>query len=620
MLPISPEGGWLLVLIRSLSVAALLSAFGALVFRAVVLPKLARRDPPDVADRRILGLTTASLVTAAPLLVGWALLQTADLAQSGNNLRKLMVAVPDVLGATVFGHVWLGQFAASLLALVALRFAPRWALLPCTAAMLLQAGHSHAFSMYGGPSVLLVSDVVHLLAAGAWLGGLWPLLLTVQTLSPRDGALASRWFSPLGKACVVAMTVTAAYQGWQLIGSVPGLVGTAYGEVAIAKIALFGTLFAFAVVNRYRFAPALLQPDPAAARRTLIRSIAVQTGFGLAIVVAAGVLSNLSPAFHEEPIWPFPVQPSLVTVTEEPEFRRMVTVALAELGGATLLLAVAFACRRLRILAVIFAAGIAWTALPALRLLFVPAYPTSFFRSPTDFAATSIVQGAALFARNCAACHGDTGHGDGPAGIGLAIPPADLTQPHLWAHSDGEMFWWLTHGIDAPEGGLAMPGYAATLTADDRWTLIDFVRANNAGVARRESGKWPVPIAAPDLVANCPGGRTVVLSSLRGRAVRLVFPAGAPPAPLDDADLVTITVGATHTGCVAGDPAVPRAYAVVLGTAVGALAGSELLIDPNGWIRSEQAADTPSTTLAALLRDIGSHPIPAAAAAPRHEH
>lgn len=56
------------------------------------------------------------------------------------------------------------------------------------------------------------------------------------------------------------------------------------------------------VVNRYRLAPALRGGDPVGAKWTLIRSIAVQTGFGLAIVVAAGVLSNLPPSLHEQPV------------------------------------------------------------------------------------------------------------------------------------------------------------------------------------------------------------------------------------------------------------------------------------------------------------------------------
>jgi mono/diheme cytochrome c family protein len=35
--------------------------------------------------------------------------------------------------------------------------------------------------------------------------------------------------------------------------------------------------------------------------------------------------------------------------------------------------------------------------------------------------------GAALYRQHCAACHGDSGRGDGPVGTALRTPPADLT-------------------------------------------------------------------------------------------------------------------------------------------------------------------------------------------------
>ncbi len=81
------------------------------------------------------------------------------------------------------------------------------------------------------------------------------------------------------------------------------------------------------------------------------------------------------------------------------------------------------------------------------------------------------------------------------------MPPADLTAEHLWAHEDGELFWWLSHGIAAPDGSLAMPGFAAALTEDQRWALIDWVRANNAGVVWAATGAWPRPVQAPELQA-----------------------------------------------------------------------------------------------------------------------
>lgn len=37
------------------------------------------------------------------------------------------------------------------------------------------------------------------------------------------------------------------------------------------------------------------------------------------------------------------------------------------------------------------------------------------------------VSGRALYAENCAVCHGDGGRGDGPAAAGMTPPPVDLT-------------------------------------------------------------------------------------------------------------------------------------------------------------------------------------------------
>jgi hypothetical protein len=59
------------------------------------------------------------------------------------------------------------------------------------------------------------------------------------------------------------------------------------------------------------------------------------------------------------------------------------------------------------------------------------------------------------------------GHGDGPQATGRLAP---LSGFHLLARGDGEMFWILTTGRNA------MPGFAARLSADERWAAIDHVR------------------------------------------------------------------------------------------------------------------------------------------------
>lgn len=630
------EGGLPLALTRGLAVAALLSAFGCLVFRAAVLPRAAAGAPDAAASAGQLdALARRSLGTALGLLAAWLVVQTADLAGSG--IVDGLASVPAVLGSTLFGHVLALQAGAAAGALMTVRRWPGFALALSGAAVLLQAGHGHAWSMESGPGegspgLLLIAGLVHLLAAGAWLGGLWPLLIVVRDGSPRAGALAARWFSPVGKACVASIVLSSAAQSWVLVGTLPGLVGTAYGWVALAKLGLLGVLLAFAAANRYRLAPALLRTSPEAARRRLVRAVAVQTGFGLATVLAAGVLSNLPPAMHEQPGWPFPLRPSLAVMADADLAGEVWTGALLLAGAAALLLALLW--RRLRrgaaaALTVAAVSVLAWVAAPHLQLLLVEAYPTSYYTSPSGFAAATIVQGQALYPGHCGRCHGAEGRGDGPDAKTLAVPPADLTAAHLWEHADGELFWWLLHGIAAPDGTPVMPGTGGVLSDDQRWALIDAIRARNAGLALRDTGAWPQPVQLPGFSLACPGQAILTTEDLRGRVLYLTIgPVETQPAGTDRAGVVTVTRdggSARAAGCTATDPAAWDALATVTGQLPDALAGTRLLVDGQGWLRAwkpDSAAwqwDDPAL-LSADVSAIQARPAGAAPGGGRHHH
>jgi hypothetical protein len=82
-------------------------------------------------------------------------------------------------------------------------------------------------------------------------------------------------------------------------------IGTDYGLMALLKLVLFAVLFGLAARNRFRLTPALETASADDARRRLCRSVAVETGFGLMVVLAAGFLTSLEPAMHVQPIWPF---------------------------------------------------------------------------------------------------------------------------------------------------------------------------------------------------------------------------------------------------------------------------------------------------------------------------
>ena len=484
----TPEGGWLIAALRAVSDTSLLSMLGALAFRAGMGP----------AGLRIARWSAAAACVALP---AWAAAQAVDL---GGSLGE----VPDVLALTQFGHLVAGSWVCALAVLAVAGPGRRLAvaLAAGSVAVVLHAGHCHAAAMEPGISVLRVSVTLHLVAAGLWLGGLIPLAATVARASLPEVIAAVRRYSMLGAGCVLVLAATAAWQASILVGGLGGWAGTGYGAVACAKVALFAGLIGFALVNRYWLSPKLAGPNVAHARRALAASIAAETAAGLAVVAAAALLSSLEPAMHQQPIWPFATQPSLVSVTEDSDIRREVVLAALALGTAVALLLAALALRRFRVAALGIAAVVAVLAAPHLGLLFVPAYPTSFFQSPTGFAATSIAWGSALFPSNCAGCHGAGGRGDGPLAAQTPVPPADLTAEHLWMHGDGELFWWISHGIEAPEGGMAMPGFASPALGDNAvWALIDYVRAHNAGLVRQAAGRLVPAVAGARTRRLLPG-------------------------------------------------------------------------------------------------------------------
>lgn len=99
--------------------------------------------------------------------------------------------------------------------------------------------------------------------------------------------------------------------------------------------------------------------------------------------------------------------------------------------------------------------------------------PGRTLANPTQRTAESVEQGAALFAANCASCHGETGAGDGPLADSLPAPPANFTV-HVPFHPDGVLFAWITDGIR----GTGMPAWAPQLSDQERWDLVNFLRAN----------------------------------------------------------------------------------------------------------------------------------------------
>ena len=83
----------------------------------------------------------------------------------------------------------------------------------------------------------------------------------------------------------------------------------------------------------------------------------------------------------------------------------------------------------------------------------------------------SVDKGLATYTASCTTCHGDTGRGDGPAGLALNPPPADLAI-HVPLHTDDELYSFIADGID----GTPMVAQLGNLTTDEIWHLVNYIR------------------------------------------------------------------------------------------------------------------------------------------------
>ena len=96
-------------------------------------------------------------------------------------------------------------------------------------------------------------------------------------------------------------------------------------------------------------------------------------------------------------------------------------------------------------------------------------------RDPVPPDDRSLAIGQEVYTTYCETCHGETGRGDGPAGLRLVPRPADLrihTAPGV--HTDGELYYWVAYGFP----GSAMPAWKANgLTDEQIWSVINYARA-----------------------------------------------------------------------------------------------------------------------------------------------
>lgn len=528
----------MLVAARAAHFASAMLLFGGLVFVLLVV-----RPAPRDAGRALLGgndniyrwlLRVAGWSLGVSIVSGVAWLAAEAAAMSGAPLDQAIRRdiLELVLGKTVFGRLWVLRFGVAV-ALGALLLATARAegdkhrSRIATGALVVAAAYLATLALAGhaaagqGPerNLRVLSDAIHLLAAGTWVGALPALASMLGSAQPIDAAARiARRFSSLGVVSVTALVLSGCLNSWYLVGDVPALIGTEYGRLLLVKLSLVAIMVTLAAINRLSLTPRV-EGRSQSALRALRRNAVLEIAAGIGVVTVVGALGVTIPAAHQSPVWPFDHTLSWDPAQQSPGIRAAV-VALGLLVGASACVALWGVLRKRAPLWITGSASIAAAAATGGWLLAVPAYPTTYVTSPAPYNADSIVRGAGLYRDGCSACHGADGHGDGPAAHSLSIRPADLAE-HALHHRSGELFWWIAHGIP----GTPMPGFAPQLSDANIWDLVQFLRAQaQAERAATLSGQAEprTAIEAPDFTFEITGEGQASLKQRPAKGVTLV--------------------------------------------------------------------------------------------------
>jgi putative copper export protein/mono/diheme cytochrome c family protein len=577
-------------------------------------------------------------------------------------------AIGRMLLNTQAGHVWLvrGGVLAVLAAFLSLRVSVErradWraargeAVLLAVAALLPLAAGGHAAAVEPDTARAIASDGLHVLAAGIWVGGLLPLARLLTAASTEAGAdarpyavLAARRFSRAALAMLALLVASGTGLAIIHVGSVAGLVGTSYGRLLLTKLGLLALALAFAALNRSVLLARLGGDGPTVGRpamRRLAGFVLVEAVLALAILVIVAAMNVTPPARHEPPVWPFTFRLSFAALEGRADeaTRALIGSQIGVIGLVALIAGLAMRAWRLPLGAVALAALGAGAGL-ALPPLAIDAYPTTYLRPSVPYQAGAIVAGAALYQASCAGCHGPRGAGDGPDGRGLPRAPADLRAPHTAQHTAGDLFWWISHGIP----GSGMPGFGSRLSEDQRWELINYLRALSAGYAARAMGpaierdrRW---LVAPDFTFAVGPTPPRALKDYRGRTVLVVLYAlpgsRARMSQLAEregtlamlgVEVIAVPIDADPDAIrrLGPDPRVmfpvvtEGAETIVAAYRLFAVAPHvELLVDRQGYIRSiaRGVGEAPDfEALAAQIRLLNAEKIAAEAAPEEHVH
>jgi putative copper resistance protein D len=273
-------------------------AFGMSAYLWAYAPERLRLAVSPVIRRFALIASVVALITA----LAWLALESASMADDWSAAVDPS-AIGAVLTDTAFGHAWALHLAlaAALVAIVAVSPRDGWAATSLVSAALLASLGlvGHAAMQTGAEGALhRANHAVHLMAAGAWIGGLVPFAMCLRAYERddlrKDAVRAMAGFSFWGQLIVAAIVLTGVVNIALTSHRPPLPPTTPYRALLVAKLVIVAIMILLALVNRFVLAPRL--KTSANALTTLRATSAAEVALGCLVIALVSVFALLDPA------------------------------------------------------------------------------------------------------------------------------------------------------------------------------------------------------------------------------------------------------------------------------------------------------------------------------------
>lgn len=277
-----------LIVVKFLHLAALLLMFGCGAF------PIYAKVPSGMLHRYLRGVVLTGAITALIAGVLWFAFPGPALhTRFGQVLivRLLLIAGASILFARKSsGSAWTAGVVFSAVAVATLAW----------------SGHAE-HGVVPGAGLHLLGDVLHLIAAGVWVGALAWLLVLLSPFAQapqREIGHALAGFSGVGPGVVAMLIITGIINSLYLVGprNALSLWQETYGLMLLIKLALFAMMFALAGVNRYRLTPRLaMAADGSNTERALgafKATIAAETALAILVLAAVAFMGAVPPPIY----------------------------------------------------------------------------------------------------------------------------------------------------------------------------------------------------------------------------------------------------------------------------------------------------------------------------------